>query len=299
VRRLLPWALLALIGVGAGLGAALGQANAPGTTASSDLVGTAAQRWLSGVLAMTEAAGTAHLDYTGLGTSPNPVLRDSSTGSGVVDFAAGTFRTIETDHSMEWSSQDGGPEHAQAQTTSESDIAIGSTLYQNFGPGNLPSGWTKTPGGRDKSELGLGSAAGIGFVLSGLTGPVTTVSVRALGPASVDGAPATRYLVRTEPRPICPDPGRRVPEESTTVWVDSNGRLVQARNAFSISATFGASLRKENPDLGDIPLGPRTLTSTLRLFAFGAPVHIATPAVRPSGSAAITQITGTATTRCG
>ena len=299
MRRLLPWALLALVGVGAGLGAALGQANAPGTTASSDLVGAAAHTWLSGVLAATKAAGTAHLDYTGLGTSPNPLLRGSSSGSGVVDFAAGTFRTSETDHETGWSSQDGAPQQAQAQTNSESDIAIGSTLYQNFGPGNLPSGWMKTPGRRDKSALGLGSAGGIGFVLSGLAGPVTTVSVRALGPASVDGAPATRYLVRTEPRPICPDQGRRVPEESTTVWVDGNGRLVQARNAFTISATFGASLRKENPDLGDIPFGPRTFTSTLRLSAFGAPVHIAAPAVQPSASTAVTQITATATTRCG
>jgi hypothetical protein len=299
VRRLLPWALLALIGVGAGLGAALGQVNAPGTTASSVLVGTAAQRWLSGVLAATEAAGTAHLDYTGLGTSPNRLLRGSSSGSGVVDFAAGTFRTSETDHSMEWSSQNGRPVHAQAQTTSESDIAIGSTLYENFGPGSLPSGWMKTPGRRDKGALGLASAEGIGLVLSGLTGPVTTVSVRALGPSSVDGAPATRYLVRTEPRPICPDPGRRLPEGSTTVWVDGNGRLVQARNSFSVSATFGASLRKQNPDLGDVPFGPRTFTSTLRLSAFGAPVHIAAPTLQPSGSTAVTEITGTATARCG
>jgi hypothetical protein len=299
VRRLLPWALLALVGVGAGLGAALGQANAPGTTGSSDLVGTAAQHWLSGVLATTEAAGTAHLDYTVLGTSPNPLLRGSSTGTGVVDFAAGTYRTTETDHETGWSSQDGKPVHAHTQTTRESDIAIGSTLYQNFGPGNLPSGWMKTPVRRDKSALGLGSADGFGLVLSALAGPVTTVSVHALGPASVDGAPATRYLVRTEPRPICPDPGRRSPEASTTVWVDGNGRLVQARNAFSISATFGASLRKENPALASVPFGPRTLTSTVRLSAFGAPVHIAAPAVQPSDSTAFTQITGTATTRCG
>jgi hypothetical protein len=299
VRRLLPWALLALIGIGAGLGAALGQLNAPGPTASSDLVGAAAQSWLSGVLAATQAAGTAHLDYTGLSTSPNPLLRGSSSGSGVVDFAAGTFRTSETDHSMEWSSQNGRPVHAQAQTTSESDIAIGSTLYQNFGPESLPSGWMKSPGRRDKSALGLASADGIGLVLSGLTGPVTTVSVRALGTASVDGAPATRYRVRTEPRPICPNPGRRLPEGSTTVWVDSSGRLVQARNSYTISATFGASLRKENPDLADVPFGPRTLTSTLRLSAFGAPVHIVAPTVRRNVSAAVTEITATATTHCG
>ena len=105
--------------------------------ASSVLRGAAAQRWLSGVLATTEAAGTVHLDYTGNGTSPNPLLRDSSSGNGVVDFAAGTYRMIETDHSMEWSSQDGGPEHAQAQRTRQSNIAVGSTLYQRFGPGGV------------------------------------------------------------------------------------------------------------------------------------------------------------------
>jgi hypothetical protein len=301
VRRLLPWALLALIGVGAGLGAALGQVNAPGPTSSSVLVGGAAQSWLSGVLAATQASGTAHLDYTGLSTSPNPLLRGSSSGSGVVDFAAGTYRTSETDHSTEWSSQNGRPVQAHAQTTSESDIAIGSTLYENFGPGNLPSGWTKTPDHRDKSALGLGSANGLGFVLSGLTGPVTTVSVRELGPASVDGAPAARYLVRTELRPICPDPGRRVPEGSTTVWVDSNGRLVQARDSLTLSATFGSSLRKGNPELGDVPFGPLTFISTLRFSAFSAPVHIVAPKLQPNGSASSVsgEITATATTRCG
>jgi hypothetical protein len=294
VRRFVPWALLALVGIGTGSGAALGQANAPGTTASSVLTGAAAQSWLSGVLAATQAAGTAHLDDTGLGTSPNPLLRDSSSGRGVVDFATGTFRTSETDHSMEWSSQDGGPVHAQAQTTSESDIAIGSTLYLSFGPEGLPSGWMKTPGRRDHSALGLASADGIGSVLSALTGPVTAVSVRALGPDSVDGAPATRYLVRTEPRPLCPDPGRRLPEGSTTVWVDGNGRLVQARNSFTISANVGAAIRKEDPSLGDVPLGPRTLTSTLRLSAFGAPVHVAAPTLRPSGSSAFSVGSATA-----
>ena len=300
MRRLLPWALLALVGAGAGLGAAVGQANAPGTTASSVLVGAAAESWLSGVLAATKAAGTAHLDYTGLGTSPNPLLRGSSSGSGVVDFASGTFRTSETDHEMEWSSQNGGPVHAQAQTTSESDIAIGSTLYQSFGPGGLPGGWMKTPGRRDEGALGLASADGLGVVLSALTGSVTTVSVRELGTDSVDGAPATRYLVRTEPRPICPEPGRKLPQGSTTVWVDSDGRLVQARDSFTISATFGASLRKKIPDLADVPSGPRTLTSTLRLSAFGASVHVAAPTLQRSGGSTVFSAgSGTAVARCG
>jgi hypothetical protein len=91
-----------------------------------------------------------------------------------------------------------------------------------------------------------------------------------------------------------------LPEGSSTVWVDSNGRLVQARNSFTISAAFGASLREENPDLGDAPIGPRIFTSTLRLSAFGAPVHIAAPTLQPSDSTAFA-VSGEVTdvARCG
>jgi hypothetical protein len=59
--------------------------------------------------------------------------------------------------------------HIQPQTTGENDIAIGSTLYQSFGPGGMPGNWTKTPGRHDRSALGLASAGGIGLVLSSLT----------------------------------------------------------------------------------------------------------------------------------
>ena len=84
MRRLVPWALLALVGIGAGLGSALGT----GECARHDgfvqqLVGAAAQRWLPGILAATGAAGTAHVDYTGIAPARIP-CRGSSSGSGVV-----------------------------------------------------------------------------------------------------------------------------------------------------------------------------------------------------------------------
>lgn len=293
MRRLLPWALVALVGAGAASGAALGQANAPGTTSGSVLVGAAAQQWLAGVLAATKNSGTAHLAYRSVEVSPNPLLRGSSSGSGVVDFAAGTFRTSETDDSQKWSTENGAPVHAHAQTTREADIGIGSTLYQNFGEGNALSNWVKTRDGRNGGALGLASADSFGGVLSALTGQVATVSVRALGPAAVDGSPATRYLVRTELQPFCPRPKRTVPAQSTMVWVDGRGRLVQARTSIFISASFDASIFKADPAFAHFPVGPRIFTSTLRLSAFGAPVRVATPTVRPSGTSVSIGIEGT------
>jgi hypothetical protein len=90
-----------------------------------------------------------------------------------------------------------------------------------------------------------------------------------------------------------------LPEASSTIWVDGNGRLVQARNSFTISAAFVASLRKEKLDLGDVPFGPRIFTSTLRLSAFGAPVHIAAPRPQPGPSHALSVYGAAAVARCG
>jgi hypothetical protein len=112
------------------------------------------------VLAATKAAGTAHLDDTQVSTSPNPDLRGSSAGTGAVDFATGSFQITDVDHEMEWSSDSGGPIHPHAETTSEGEIAIGPTLYPAFGPGSIPSGWSKTPGRRNESDPGLASAHG-------------------------------------------------------------------------------------------------------------------------------------------
>ena len=121
------------------------------------------------------------------------------------------FRTSETDHEMEWSSQNGGlctpRPRRPARATSPSDRRCTRASGRVACRARLDED-ARSP---RQGALGLASADGFGVVLSPLTGSVTTVSVRELGTDSVDGAPATRYLVRTEPRPICPGPGRRLP----------------------------------------------------------------------------------------
>lgn len=66
MRRLVPWVLLGLVGLATAAAAALGAAAA--------------------VLAATAQAGTAHFSYSHVTASPNPVLRGTLSGSGVVDF---------------------------------------------------------------------------------------------------------------------------------------------------------------------------------------------------------------------
>jgi hypothetical protein len=281
VRRLLPWALVGLIGVGAALGATLGQVNAPGM-GSSLVAGTAAQRWLAGVLATTKAAGTAHLNSSQVIAGRKPVPRESTTGSGVIDFATESFRVSETDNRTALTSENGGPAQPRAETTTDEEIAIGPTLYESFGVSGGENLFVKLSLSRNLfSDLGLSVADGFGDALSTLSRPFNVVAVTDLGSARVDGTPATRYVVQTQAPPICPAARHSIPlRGTTTIWVDRRGRLVQAR----VSGFFNE------------------ITSTLRLSRFGAPVRIVPPSVHPGGGtlfAVGTSGSGRAVARCG
>jgi hypothetical protein len=306
VRHVVPWGLLLLIGVGAGLGAALGAAGSPGTAGSSVLAGPEAQQWLTGVLASTKAAGTAHLDSTSVATSPDPDLRQSGTGSGVVNFATRSFRVSETDHTLSWSSENGGPTHVQRETTTDGEIVIGRSDYENFGLPGLRGSWTEQPVQRDEGELGFAFADGFGPVLSALTGPFTAVTVTRLGTATVIGTSTTRYLVQTQigPSTGAPCPTRKGTRQKpllgrTTVWVDDAGRLVQVRVHSYFSGKAPASFAKQNPSIADEPLGPITYTNTLRFSGFGAPVHIARPALGAERTIFSVPIIGHSSVTCG
>jgi hypothetical protein len=306
VRHVLPWGLLLLIGVGAGLGAALGAAGSPGTAGSSVLAGPEAQQWLTGVLASTKAAGTAHLDSTSVATSPDPDLRQSGTGSGVVNFATRSFRVSETDHTLSWSSENGGPTHVKRETTTDGEIVIGRSDYENFGLPGLRGSWTEQPVQRDEGELGFAFADGFSPVLSALTGPFTAVTVTRLGTATVIGTSTTRYLVQTQigPSTGAPCPARKGTRQKpllgrTTVWVDDAGRLVQVRVHSYFSGKVPASFAKQNPSIADQPLGPITYTNTLHFSGFGAPVHIARPALGAERTIFSVPIIGHSSVTCG
>lgn len=295
MRRLVPWALVGLIGLGAILGAALGAARSPGPP------GPSPQQWIAGVVATTRAAGTAQLGSSIIVTSPDSALRSWANGAGVVDFATRSYRVRTTSHQTEWSSDSNGPLRPRTQTTTDGEIAIGKAVYQNLSLPGFQDSWTKEPVPRNFGELGLASAGVFGAVLSPFSRPFTVVGVTALGPAQINDAPATRYVVTSQLAPDCPTAGPpQLRRDRTTVWVDGRGRLVQVRLLSFFNGKLPASLLEKDPAAAAQPLGPMTITITLRLSAFGAPVHIAAPTVGGGRSFTVGAVaSSTSVARCG
>jgi len=288
VRRFVPWLLIALVAVGGTAGAALGIAAHRSSPESP-------AQWVAAVLATTEGAGTARFSFTQITSSPNPDLRGSVAGSGSVNFARGDARVAEIDHEITFTSTNKNPLHPVHQTNTQRAIVIGGTIYQaNPIPGFAFSGkyrvipFPKLP----RSQQGLSLALNAAVALDGLHGPNTVASVRALGPAEVDGTATTRYEVRYAPLRVCaphqaPVVLRQLP---THVWVDDSGRLVQVRGTSSFSGQLPKNVKLPAATEG-VPLGPTTTVATLRFSAFGSPVHVVAPpasAIAASGQSVAT-----------
>jgi hypothetical protein len=272
VRRIVPWALLVVVLVGTGVGAVVGQTNAPSAPRP-----TPAQ-WIDGVLATTRAAGSAHFGYSHVTTSPNPALRSTLTGNGVVDFATRSVRVSEVDQQVEVT---GGPlrPHDAAQQIAMETIAIGASSWQRF-----LGGWVKDPQLPDLDDpLSLQRAGNASVALAGIAGPEPVVSVRTLGPAALGGVATTRYLVTTAPpRPCAAQQAAAVSGDAlgpTMLWVDGRGRLVRASVTMRTDFRLPLSLQHNSP--ADLPTGFVVTTATLHLVDFGARVEISAPVVRP------------------
>jgi hypothetical protein len=281
VRRALPWALLGLVGLGTGLGAALGAVGAPGVTPA---------QWVADVLATTGAAGSARVSFSQVTRSENPVLARSATGTGIVDFARGDVQVTEVDHEIQTDYTAGEPAYQVMGTSVEQVIGIGTTEYWSFPPGPAGPIWVKDPNARDpRQALGLQSADGAGAALAELVSPDPVAAVHDLGSATVDGVLTTRYVVSLRPlhycgaKPILPLPHYG----PSTLWVDAQGRLVQARSSIDVNTVVPASLLRRYPQLAQLPKGSETTTSTLRLSDFGHQVRITAPPATPASSTRI------------
>ncbi len=290
MRRIVPWALLLALLVGVGVGAVVGQVQTPGQTPT---------QWVDGELAATKAAGTARITYVSAATSSNPAQQSSATGSGAVDFRTGSVRVTEVSHSYQSSSSDGGPVRTSLVRDVDETIDIGRTSYQN----TLGS-WMKTARVASAGDpLGLDDALGP-FALGPIGGGEPVASVEDLGAATVGGVATTRFLVTTS-LPSCIAAQAAFQHENywrpTTLWVDSQGRLVQARSALHLDLKFPRSLqeqflKQEEKALQKLPsslrnltppamllkpiqIGPEVIVVTVHLADFGEPVHITAPAI--------------------
>lgn len=295
MRRLAPWLLLSLLVVGTAGSAALGIVQKPSSSSTSN-----ASQWVAGVLASTERAGSAHFSYTHVTSSPNPELRGSLSGHGVVDFTTGDVRVTEVDHDITFTSTGKQPLHPVPSTSTEDAIVIGGTVYQ----ANPIPGITFTTKYRvlpfpvlPRSQRGLSLALNASVALDALSGPYAVSSVTDLGPADVDGLATSQYEVKYAPLHVCaPHQAPQVlTQRSSRVWLDDADRIVRVRSTSYYNDRLPKSVKIPTAFAG-FPTGPVTTVSTLTFSEFGAPVSVAAPpatAVVPEGSSSFGTATST------
>jgi hypothetical protein len=276
MRRALPWSLLALVGLGSGLGAFAGVSSAPGSSASA---------WVINVLRTTASAGTAHFDYSQITTSANPAERDDSVGSGQVNFTTGSVRTTAIEHDTQATGGSSGSTQEVLTTQKQLEINIGSTLYSTVLINGHAAPWFKVNGWHDaRVGFGLVAAPNAGAAFDGLVGGQTPVAqVREIGATTLNGEATTRYQVTDAPPQICPSARKSALTEAqgpTTVWIDAKGRLVQVQVSIHFKGHIPARELAKLPAEARAFANPSTTTTTFRLTDFGAPVHIAPPPSR-------------------
>ena len=235
MRRIVPWALLIALLVGVGVGAVVGQAQTPGQTPT---------QWVDGVLAATKAAGTARITYVSELTSATPAQQSSTTGSGVVDFRTGSVKVTEVSRSYQSSSTDGGPCEDLVGARRRRD-----DRYREVVVPEGPSGPGRRPRERPAPAIRWGSTTRSARSRSARSavGSQWRAS-RTSEPATVGGVATTRYLVTTR-LPSCTAVQAAFEAGNywrpTTLWVDSQGRLVQARSALHLDLKIPQSLQEE------------------------------------------------------
>ena len=284
VRRLVSWVLVSLVAVGTAAGAALGIADRTSSQSPS--------QWVAALLATTEKAGTARFSYTQVTLSPNANLRGSLAGHGMVNFVTGDARATEVDHDVSFSSTGNQPLHPVHSTTTSNAVVIGGTVYQsNPIPGiGFTSEYRVLPFPKlPRAQQGLSLALNAPVALDTLRGANAVAAARALGPATVDGAPATQYEVTYAPFRVCAPhkPPVVIDQRPTFVWVDNAGRLVQVRSTSYFSDRLPRGVKVPAAFAG-FPRGPTTTISTLTFSAFTTPVHVVAPpasAIAPDGEA--------------
>jgi hypothetical protein len=111
------------------------------------------------------------------------------------------------------------------------------------------------------------------------------VSVRDLGPARVHGVGTTRYRVTNESFQYCLPHEKRISlslVSPTTLWVDGQGRIVQAAGSQQFSSASFAKIDAFNHRPAPPPSESTTTTAVLQFSNFGEPVHITPPNLGPN-----------------
>jgi hypothetical protein len=284
MRRALPWLTVGLLVLGLGAGTGLGIAGQ--TPAPGSLTAT---KQIDRIVAATRAAGTARFGYSSTTASKNRLLRQSTRGTGEVDFGRDDMRTVERDRNTGFSGTSAATAKDVAQETVMDDVWIRRTEYSRFMPEtnlSLDTPWMKTATWPKSSFGPLGVLGRIGPLSAlALDASVPGIRVEAAGSGMVHGVETQEYRIVV---PLCGTSGH--PNGISTamapleLWVDGQGRLVQARQSNTEDITKRAHLGNLVPGEGFL-VGRSTSVSTIELGDFGAPAAITAPAVVNTHSA--------------
>jgi hypothetical protein len=267
-----------LVVLGVAAGAALGIATRHPSSSPSPA------QWVAALLTATEEAGSAHFTYSHLTSSPNPDLRETLRGHGVVDFVRGAVQASEIDHSVTFSSTNGQPFHPVHTVSITQAIVVDGTDYQRpvFAGVAVPNvRYIKLPElAAPSRQRALSLALNASVALGDLTGPFPIIAVRDLGPSVVGRAPTTHYSVVYGPVRSCLPHAAPVVaiQPPTTVWVDAAGRLVQAHSVYQEDTRVLPHGPKLPPAVDGFPRGRSTTVSTLTFSDFGVPIRVTAPA---------------------
>jgi hypothetical protein len=276
MRRALPWVTVGLLVLGVGAGVGLGIAGQTPTAAPLTATGQ-----ISRIVAATRQAGTARFTYSSTSTSTNRLLRGSTTGRGEVDFGAATLQTTERDRSIGFSGTSATTEKPVAQDNVIDQVWIGRTEYTRLEfDDDSDSPWMKTATWPKDSFGSLGALQDVGPLgMLSVEEGVPGLRVEAAGSGPVHGVETTEYQLVV---PTCgattPSDGIRESTGPLQLWVDGQGRLLQARQSMTEDIAKNAHLGAAFAG-GGLPSGRVTTVSSVELGDFGAPVAIAAPPV--------------------
>lgn len=286
MRRFVPWVLLAVLAIGVAGFAALGQVESTS--------GVTPAAWVHNVIGATTAAGSAHLRFVTVTTSADASQDQTTTGNGEVDFVNGNFSVTEFYRQHGAESTNGGPVQQLEEMWGEHTIAIGQTVYHRL---VLPvsvsvsaplSGWSRSHFPRKVHQaFGLDAAIGAENAVAGLASIAPVGAVRELGPGFVGGVATTRYLITARPLYLCGKHGKTVTLHlvpATTVWIDGDGRLLQARvSEYNKGGPVQVPAGPSGSGGSTVTVPSSITVSMLTFSGLGAPVHVEAPSINGTG----------------
>lgn len=272
MRRLMPWAFLGLLVLLAGGAAGLGVTGSPPAITLSP-----AAQWANGVLANTQAQGTAYFSYVVSGVALDGLITHVH-GSGAINFRSDSSTVTEYLDLSGLTKLPGFSTGVEDNQNFQEDYeAIGRTLTETFSAAGAPGGSEtlnlSSAGTTQDSLLGLLYSGNAGLALETLDGQRPVTKVQRVGRAVVNGVNTTKYRVSsilscTGPSPV----PVHVKVGPTFIWIDGKGRLVQVVDSVHVSGHL------PQPKPGSSPLFyvrvPSSMRVKMKFFSFGSPVRI-------------------------